>query len=203
MDDKNLPKAQTYYDKQINWMINDLVKSNGVDANYLVALGCIVYTEIIGRFLPKLDHERGLSQNKRARFYRCLYRLKSSNELMQFNDWLKKETGSKEIYDLRNSMAHRYSPSVSKKENNGQVTLFLPSLVAKHGISKDPVTKEKGRTAPIFFDFEKGRIVVAVGNYIDELKEATSEFYELTFKQDVEEYKYSAIEGIKYLEQDQ
>ena len=189
-DEEKIQEAKDFYnDRIIGWMIADLRKSIGAGTNFLTALGCVVYTEIIGIFLPPLSNEKG-STNRR-RFYRCFYRLKSNDYLRELDKMIINDT-NKCIYEhLRHNMAHKYYPAIKKRHEN--IFLFIPTVVARDGFAVDP-SGSKRRSAPLFID-NKSRVVIATRNYIDELKLAVKEFYNKTFKEKNPDFQKAAVEG--------
>lgn len=173
---RKLKEAKDFFQDRIKgWMIVDLERSSRVGTNFLTALGCFVYTEITGIFLPPLDKETG-SPNKK-RFDRCLFRLRSKNYLFQIEKWFNEEI-NKSIYDLRHSMAHTYYPSPKKRLEQGY--LFVSSVVARDGFVYDISSGNKKKSSPIFFDNNQ-RLVIATRNYISEIKIAYTQFYKKIF----------------------
>lgn len=82
--EEKLSEAKDFYNDRIKgWMISDLEKSIEAGTNFLTALDCLVYTEIVGTFLPPLEDESGSLKSKR--FYRCFYRLESMEYLKQID----------------------------------------------------------------------------------------------------------------------
>ncbi len=193
VDQNKLKEAQNFYDKYIKkWMIGSLRKAVGVDINFLTALGCLVYTEVIGIFLPPFKNESGSIEKKR--FYRCLFRFASKDYLKILDREILKETNRDLYENLRHSMTHIFIPSIKKRKNG--VILFLPSVVARNGIVKDPSSEKKYQSAPIFLDDKNNRLVIAIQNYISELENAVEGFYNLTFVKNKLEYQQAAVDGI-------
>lgn len=187
-DQEKLKQAENFFEKRIlGWMINDLNESIKAETKFLTALGCFVYTEVIGIFLPKVDDEYGSEEQKR--FYRCFFRLLSKNYLKNLDTAIKRETNKGLYAHLRHNMAHKYVPSISKRQGN--VVLFIPSMVARNGIL--PNGKPGG--PPIFVD-KKGQIVIATRNYTNELEKAYHEFYKKIFTDKDEKWVESAENGI-------
>lgn len=191
LDNTKLVEAKDFYNDRIKgWMISDLTKSIETGTNFLTALGCLVYTEIVGTFLPPLDSESGSLKSKR--FYRCLYRLRSADYIRQIDEIVKKET-NKNLYEhLRHNMAHKYYPAISKRQGN--IVLFIPSVIARDGIRYDNGTGEKTDAPPIFID-NNNRVVIATRNFVKELSLAVDGFYSKTFDENNTEFQSAAIAG--------
>lgn len=191
--DQKLKEAEDFYnDRIISWMLNDLKKSISGGTNFLTALGCLVYTEIIGNFLPPLYKENGSKEEKC--FYRCFYRLPSSNYLEKINNHIFSITNKNIYQQMRHSMAHAYYPNIKKYDNGG--FLFVPTVISRDGYKiADNI---KTRCAPIFFDNE-GRLALATRNYTNELKKAITVFYEKSFKDKEKQWVDAAIRGINYI----
>lgn len=189
---KELKEAKEFYENRIKgWMLSDLKKSIKAETNFLTALGCLVYTEIIGAFLPPLEKEVGKIEEKR--FYRCLFRLKSKQHIETLDRILRKES-NKGIYGhLRHNMTHKYFPVIAKREGN--VVLFIKSLVARDGIIKDEQGIDRN-SAPPFFMSDKGEFVIATRNYAYELEEAVNEFIKTTFVLNKNTFQEASIQGI-------
>ena len=189
-----LAEAELFYKEKIKkWMIGDLKRSIEAKTNFLTALGCLVYTEAIGYFLPPLRGESGSKKSKA--FYRCFFRLKSEDYLKNIDKGIKKDTGKNLYEHLRHNMAHIYLPSVCVKKN-GQI-LFLPTIVARDGFFKVDGKMSTERTSPIYIS-SKG-LTIANRNYIIELEEAVDSFYTKTFIKKEKKYQLSAERGIDYL----
>lgn len=190
MNKQKLNESKDFYnDRIIGWMLADLKKSINVGTNFLTALGCLVYTEIIGIFLPQLPDEKGSTNRKR--FYRCFYRLKSKDYLQELDKMIMNDT-NKCIYEhLRHNMAHKYYPAIKKWHEN--IFLFIPTVVARNGFAVDP-SGLKHRSAPLFIDNES-RVVIATRNYVNELDLAVKEFYKKTFKERDPDFQKAAMEG--------
>ena len=190
MDSKKLKDAEDFYSKHIKGgILIELEKTLPLKTHFLTTLCSLIYTEVIGAFLP--PHKKEIGSFKSKRFYRCLFRLKSGEYLKNIDKGLKKDTG-KNIYEhLRHSMSHIFLPSVRKKEN-GKIS-FLPIIIARDGFF-NPSEK---RTSPIYID-SRG-LTIAYKNYFLELKEAVELFYKKTFIDNDEEYQNSAIRGVDYI----
>lgn len=199
MSQEQLTKAEKFYSERIlGWMIADLKKSVEAGTNYLTALGCLVYTEVIGIFLPAFPKEQGKSEARR--FYRCLFRLQSAEVLRNVDDLLKKET-SKNIYEqLRNNAAHIYFPLIKIKKNN-KPTLFVPLIITRDSYIKDLATGKKARSAPIYWAPNR-ELVIASKNYTLELETLVRESYQLTFVKKDPKYQKAAIAGINLVMRD-
>lgn len=187
-----IQKAEDFYkDRIIEWMIPDLKKSVEAGTNYLTVLGCLVYTEVIGIFLPPFSKETVTTQSRR--FYRCLFCLQSCAVLRQVDKILKKET-SKNIYEqLRHNAAHLYFPSIRLIRNGS--TLFVPLSIARDSYIETPDTGKKVRSALILFG-QNGELVIASNNYTLELEKLIQESYQETFIKKDPQYEKAAIEGI-------
>ncbi|MDD5769058.1 MAG: hypothetical protein PHW55_10800 [Methanothrix sp.] len=193
INEDSLKEAEDFYnDRIVGWMIGDLFKSIDAGTNFLTALGCMVYTEVIGTMLPPLDNENGRKEEKH--FYRCFYRMPSCDYTKQIDDAILQATGKRIYSHIRNSMSHTYYPAI-KRVQNGNV-MFVPSVVARDGLVFDGISKK--RSAPIFID-NQNRIVIATKNYANELSEAVEIFQNKTFNQQDEKYQKSAIRGMNYL----
>jgi len=189
---KDLSKIKGFFeDRILSWMIADLKKSIKAETNFLTALGCLVYTEVIGNFLPQLEIKEKGKDEERC-FYRCLFRLKSRDYLIQLDRWLRKETKGKGIYHhFRHNMAHLYLPKVGKGKKSERV--FIPIIIARDGIGIDPAG-EKTKSPPIAFD-KQGRIFLAFKNYTEELEEAHHRFYKEIFNKQNPKWVKSAMKG--------
>lgn len=191
---KKIEKAHSFYKNRIKaWMLSDLRKTLPAKTNFLTTLGCLVYTEVIGTFLPPLENEKGSSKSKR--FYRCLFRLKSGDYLKNIDHGIKKDTGRNLYEHLRHNMSHVYLPSIHLRRN-GKI-LFLPIIVARDGFFRVNGKLSDQRTSPIFID-SKG-LTIANKNYVIELEEAVELFYKETFINENIEYQNSAIQGINHI----
>lgn len=159
IDEKILKEAGDFFNERIKgWMLNDLKKSIDAETNFLTALGCLVYTEIIGTFLPPLNIAEKGSWEERH-FYRCFFRLSSARYLKQLDDLIRKDSSGKSLYaHLRHSMTHRYIPMVGKKQDG--VYLSIHSVVARDGIAREPRSGKHFRTPPIFITHDN-RIAIA------------------------------------------
>lgn len=180
----------------LGWMINDLNKSISAKTNFLTALGCLVYTEAIGTFLPIIQKEKG-SEGQR-RFYRCLFRLKSSKDLETLDKLLLRETNKGIYQQVRHNMAHIYFPAVKRVKNG--VVQFIPTTVARDGLTI--ITAKSGqiktRSSPILL--YEGRIFLATRNYVSELKDAYHRFYKTIFIDKDKEWVKSAENGIDIIQ---
>lgn len=187
-----LQKADEFYKNHIiGWMIPDLKKSVEAGTNYLTALGCLVYTEVIGTFLPPFSKETGKIESRR--FYRCLFRLQSSPALKEVDDHLKQET-NKNIYEqLRHNAAHLYFPRIKLIKNGA--TFFVPLTIARDLYIKISSTGEKMRNAPICIG-PNGELIIASNNYTLELEKLVQESYQETFIKKDLQYEKAAIEGV-------
>lgn len=192
---EKLNEAEAFYKDRIQgWMLADLRKSIAAATNFLTALGCLVYTEVIGTFLPPIDTEQGSQKEKR--FYRCLYRLPSAELLKDLDTMIRAGTKSnKGIYQfLRHSMAHKYYPMVSiRKDQN--TTLFVPTVIARDGFMMKQGPGRKKRSAPVFLN-NHDTIAIATNNYTLELEKAVDQFMQNTFDKKLPEYQTAAIQGI-------
>jgi len=191
LDEDKLKEARDFYvDRIKGWMVSDLKKSLDAGTNFLTALGCLVYTEIIGTFLPSLENENGTIKSRR--FYRCFYRLGSAEYLKQVDTIIVKET-RKNLYEhLRHNMAHKYYPAISKR--HGNIVLFLPLVIARKGIRYDRRTGKRTDAPPVFVDNDD-RVVIASRNFVKELEQAVEDFYVATFEKNDTEFQRAAING--------
>lgn len=89
-------------------------------------------------------------------------------------------------------MAHKYFPAISKRQGN--IYLFIPSVVARDGIRYDTATGEKTDAPPIFVDNDN-RVVIATKNFVKELEQAVDEFYTKTFQDNDMDFQVAAING--------
>jgi hypothetical protein len=149
----------------------------------------MLYTEVIGTMMPKLENESGRREERH--FYRCFYKLPSNDYIKGLDHAIQSVTGKKLYAHIRNSMAHSYYPAI-KKVQNGNV-MFAPSVVARDGIIFDGISKR--RSSPIFMDNEN-RVVIATRNYVDELTITAEDFHRKAFVEKAEEYQASAVYGI-------
>src|SRR3989338_1474010 len=148
-EDKIQSAREFYDDRIIGWMLSDLEKSADIGTNFLTALGCFVYTEIIGAFLPPLSN-KDKGRKEQRNFYSCFYRLELGKLLEQLDKAILELSNSNIYKHFRNRMCHKYYPSISKKQS-GQV-LFISGVVARDGFWKDKLANLKIRSAPIFID---------------------------------------------------
>jgi len=192
IDSQKLQEAKDFYRDRIKgWMIADLEKSLLAETNFLTALGCLVYTEIIGIFLPPITTES--RDRNMARFYRAFYRLRSSEQLEFLDTAILRETNKRLYQHLRHNMAHKYFPTIEKR--TGDLVLFIPSVVARDGISSIP----DAIVPPVFFSNDEvgqTRVVIAFRNYIDELKILVDESMIKTFEENEPNYQASAVSGV-------
>jgi len=192
-----LKRVEKFFKEIIKgWTIGDLKRSISAKTNFLTALGCLVYTEVIGTFLPKIKSEYG--KNGQKRFYRCLFRLKSSKDLEKLDKLLLKETNKGVYQQIRNNMAHIYFPAVKKVKDG--VIQFIPTTIAKDGLTVTTVGSDKIKTksAPILL--YEGRIFLATRNYVSELEKAYYIFYKKIFVNKDEEWIKSAENGIDIIQ---
>lgn len=201
VDAKILKEAEDFFRDRIKgWMINDLKRSIDAKTNFLTALGCLIYTEIIGTFLPPLDISEKGSLNEKH-FYRCFFRLSSAGYLKQLDDFIRKETSGKSLYiHLRHSMTHRYIPMIGKKQEDG-VYLSIHSVIARDGIMKEPKTGKKFRSPPIFLTNDN-RVAIANKNYVNELEMLVDDCIEKFFQQRDLKFQEAAIKGIERILRD-
>ena len=195
-DEELLSKAYEFYkDRIVGWMIADLKKAVDARANFLTALGCLSYTETVGIFLPPLPKgERGKKEERN--FYRCLFRFSSSVYLKQLDQALREDSATNGLYALRNSMSHRYFPTLRRREKG--VITFTNSIIAMHGILKDLERGVHVDSPPIFID-SQGRLAIVVKSYIKELEVAVNDFMDKTFEKREPEFVQYAIRGARYL----
>lgn len=196
MTDDTLQAAKEFYqDRILGWMINDLKKSITAGTNFLTALGCLVYTEVIGAFLPPLPDETGKPEERR--FYRCFFRLKSATYLQGLDNAIRKETDGKGLYGhLRHNMTHRYVPVIVK--NKEGTVLVTQSIVAIDGYSIDKVTGLSQKSPPIFLS-DDGKIGFATKNYTEELENAVNHFINKTFEENEACFQTAAVKGLAYI----
>jgi hypothetical protein len=193
MNDSKEKLAQVkgfFEDRILGWMISDLKRSIEVGTNFLTALGCLVYTEVIGNFLPRFGQkERGSAEEKY--FYRCFYRLKSSEYLIDIDNFLKKETNRSIYQSFRHHMAHIYVPMVYKGRKPNRV--FMQTVIARDGVAKDPQGNSI-KSPPIAFDTQ-GRVFLATRNYTEELEKAYGTFFNHIFLKKDKEWEKAALQG--------
>lgn len=192
MDSKLQEVHDFYTNRIIGWMINDLKKSIEAETNFLTALGCLIYTEIIGILLPPLPNEKSGSSNER-RFYRCFFRFVSNNYLENLDKFIRKETNKGIYQHLRHSMTHRYYPRIDKITN--KVILSIPSVIARDGTAVNMSDGLRGKSPPIYLS-SVGEIVIATRNYTDELFKAVKDFMKFTFEENQRNYIEYAKKGI-------
>lgn len=188
-----LKEAEKFYQEHIlGWMINDLKNSVQAETNFLTALGCFVYTEVIGTFLPSLDISE-MGKTEEIHFYRCFFRLRSSESLKQLDEFIRKETSGKSLYShLRNGMAHSYFPNIKKTENGEK--RYIHSVIARDGIANKP-DGTKMPTPPIFIDNDS-RLIIANRNYIDELEFLVRVSMNMAFVKNDSQFQEAAERGI-------
>ena len=180
-------------------MLSDLRMAADAGANFLTALGCLSYTETVGIFLPPLPgKETGKREEKY--FYRCLFRFPSSTYMKQLDKALRDDSAKNGLYALRNSMSHRYYPTLRRRTNG--VVSFTSSMVAMHGVLKDLARGTSVDSPPIFIDSE-GRLAVVIRSYISELENAARGFMDQTFEKKSPEFVEYAIKGSRYFFYDQ
>jgi len=192
IDEQKLKEVENFYKNRVKgWMISDLKRSIDAKTNLLTALGCLIYTEVIGILLPPLKNETG--SIKERRFYRCLFRFPSKEYLLRLDKFLITQTRKGIYKQFRHNMAHRYFPAVIKRQKG--VVLFIPSVIARDGFIRDPMGTKIGDAPPIFLD-KQNRVTLATKNYANELEKAVSNFYEFTFVKKDPNFQKAAIEGI-------
>ena len=194
MSDEKLTEAKKFFDERVKgWMITDLKRSVSAGNNFLTALGCLTYTEVIGSFLPKVDGETGKTEERR--FYRCLFRLPSADEFKSLDGIIRGETTKQQgLYQhLRHSATHAYAPRIKRRAQDGTIS-YTPVAVAK-------VAKMNGKIKgcpPMGID-AKGYFVIATKNYVNELEQAIDSFYERIFTDNEPEWVASAKTGIDFI----
>lgn len=183
----------------VGFMITDLKRSVDAKTNFLTALGCLTYTEIIGSILPPLPDSfkiPKLPKGKEGNFYRCFFRLRSSVQLIATDSVFRKETKNRGVYQqLRHSMAHSYFPVVRKTENG--VTTCASAVIARDGFI--PVGDNKQILSPPIYIGENGRIAICTNNYTEELDELTKDVYKKTFVDKDDEYLKYMTTGYDHL----
>lgn len=190
----HLDDIETIFDDIIlGRMISDLRKAIKAEADALVILGCFAYTEAIGAFLPLVD-DAPIGGPKEQRFYRCLFRLPSSQLLREQDALMRRETKSdKGIYrHLRHTGAHNYFFHIKRWSDDG--FLFYPVTVTRFG--KDPLG---GNASPMGLDANDGSFCIAATNYVDELEEACKEFRDNILVYKEADWLRSAEVGRKFL----
>lgn len=195
MYNDKLDEAKKFYEEKIvGWMLGDLKKCIECRANLLSALGCLVYTEIFGFMLPPLRYrERNTKSN---RFYRALFRLKSKDFLVKFDNDVKKET-KKRLYDhIRHSMVHSYLPTIYRFRDGKRE--FISSTIVKDGYQINGITNKRELAPPLFLGTDD-TLVIATSNYLKELKHLINESFVKTFEERDGEYQLAAIKGIDFI----
>lgn len=196
IDKDKLEKLEWFYKKRVRaWMIADIKRSIAVGTNFLTALGCFTYTEVIGILLPPIPGEKGSKEERR--FYRCFFRLPSGDYLKKFDKWLKDTTKRNVYQNFRHNMVHKYFPAVSIRKKDG-IVLFAPLVVARSGFVFDKSTGTRKKSFPFMVDKE-GRITLAIKNYITELEKAAGFFYDSTLIKKNRAFQEAAAEGIDVL----
>ncbi len=194
MSDTKIEEAQTFFDQRVKgWMITDLKRSVSAGNNFLTALGCLTYTEVLGSFLPKTKGESGKTEERR--FYRCLFRLPSADEFRSLDGIIREETTQQQgIYQhLRHSAAHAYAPRIKRRAKDGTIS-YTPVAIAK-------VAKMNGKIEgcpPMGID-GKGFFVIATKNYVNELEQAIDDFYQNIFIKKQPDWVQSAEAGIDFI----
>lgn len=156
----------------------------------MTAPNCFVYTEIIGKFLPKVEGESGNYSEKN--FYRALYRFPSSQHIKQIDSTLNEETNKSIYQHLRHSLCHSYYPSVRYRKN-GKV-YFARVTTAREVFFKIQGLKiEAG--SPVGSDMIGG-FFISTKNYVSELRELVNKSCKKTFEEKDSEYQKSAAKGI-------
>lgn len=187
--EEKLERVRSFYDDRIKgWMLADLRKGVKANANFLVALGCFVYTEVAGHLLPPLKEEIGKPEERH--FYRCLFRFQSNDILRKLDAGIRQTGGSKGIYGMRHGMVHRYYPSPRKRM--GDQYLFLSSIIAIDGVITDLQSSENRESPPIFID-DNRRVAIALNSYINELEKTIDDSYQNTFVKNNEDFIHAAI----------
>jgi len=193
-DQEKLKEAEDFYKYRImDWMIADLRKSIDATTNFLTALGCVAYTEFLGRFAPPVKNEVGKIEQRC--FYRALKRFPSAAYLNKLEIFIKKRIGKNFYEGIRHGLVHYYGPHLSKKTPSG-ASIFWACMIARDGVIYDGEFQKN--SAPIFIDTE-GRIILATRNYVEELEITTQKFMENTFKSDDLAFQKAAISGIDYM----
>lgn len=169
----NSVDLQNFYKKIIKeWIMGDLHAMENKGANLITALGCLVFTEAIGLYLPKLDKniEKHICNDKQKCFYRCLFALKSERYLVKCDKKIKKITKGNGLYQLRNKIAHRYLPNLTTP------SLIPVGVCGLHNKLRPPF--------PIFIKEKGGKIEKIVINnvkYIEELQKLVDDVYNKAF----------------------
>jgi len=195
-EDKIKDVEKFFEEKIKGWMLNDLHKAISAETNFLAALGCFVYTEVIGIFLPSINGEYGRRGSRR--FYRCLFRLNSEQDLRQMEAFLKKETHKGIYQQFRNNMAHLYFPSA--KRLKGGIVQFIPTIVARDGFRFISLLNGefKVRSGPIVTN-SSGSVVICIRNFVNELEKGYDDFYKKIFVDRDEQWIDSALNGFDTL----
>jgi len=189
-----LKEAEDFYRDRIQgWMITDLKRSLEAKTNFLTALGCVSYTEIIGRFLPPIDNEVG-KREERA-FYRAFRRLPSNYYLNKLEKYVQQNIRKNFYNGIRHGLVHCYFPNLTKKMPDG-TNVFWASVVARDGFVIS--NQYKKRSAPIFID-NGGRIILATKNYVTEIEKAVKIFIKETFQKKNILYQQYAVKGVDYI----
>lgn len=188
MEEVDSEKLKKFYEEKIRqWIIGDLEGVKNIGANLLTMLGCFVYTEIVGIFLPTLGQDveekfcytgKGKDRKpseKREHFYRCLFRLKSGENLKIYDEKLRRITKAYGIYSLRNEAVHKYLPLI-KIETEGIIEFVSGDVRGTHNPIRPSI--------PIFLEEDSGKISYFIINnveYIEELKNLVNDVYNKIF----------------------
>lgn len=192
-----IDRAQKFYEEDvIGRMMVSLRNSQRTNDYMLCALGCLVYTEIIGFLLPQLEIESGKLEEKR--FYRCFYRLRSANYLIKSDKIIRNKTSHSLYWQLRHGMTHRYYPRISSWRDGSAKFLSFE-------ITGELIDKNGNFISPIYFDMPKSsgvNVHFGMKNYVDELEEAVKRFYDLTFIDKDRNFILAAKSGMEKLLKD-
>ena len=181
MEGVNLEK---FYKKIIQeWMMGDLHtvarKKNG--ANFITALGCFIYTEAIGLYLPLLDEkieESFSGKERQGRFYRCFFRLDSSERLMEYDKKIREGGVKNGFYQIRHRFAHKYLPNLVEPQH-------IPvEVVGSHNTDRLHELRDAGFFFPVTIEESDGKLQKVVINnvkYIEELQKLIDCVYSKIF----------------------
>jgi hypothetical protein len=193
MNEDKLNEIQEFFDEKIlGFMVTDLERAVAAKTNFLTALGCLIYTEMIGVFLPPISGERGSTEAKR--FYRCLFRFRSSEYLVLLDKEVRRETTQQSgLYEhLRHSASHAYQPTIKKRNSDGTFN-FVHVTIAQS--AKD----QSNSPSPPMGIKDDGDFVIATRNYARELKEAAILFRKNICIDRDPEWVRSGARGIDFL----
>jgi len=149
--------------KRYNWMIRDLRRAKKANANYLVSLGLLCYTEIVGRDILKYRNPNIKPSKLKGKKCFDLF----LGEYMGYTDILKKY-GEKLYSWYRHGLCHEYS---IKGEKTGVYAYYEQNSLK--AIEELGVDTTRGIAIPR--DNKKIRFLV-VGPYLKDLTKGIEKF---------------------------